>query len=84
MGQKQKIVPYVETEQQTASLAVPQKILTLQLHLHWGFSSDHDKLLKKFSQLSPLVAFCFAQQNSIGAHTGSLSTESQAEDILHP
>lgn len=84
VGQKQKMMPHVETEHQTASLAVPQKILMLELHLHWGFSSDHDKLLKRISQLSPLTAFCIALQSITGARTGSLSTESQVEDILHP
>jgi len=84
VGQNQNIVPHIETEHQTTSLAVPQKILTLQLHLHWGFISDHEKLLKQISQLSPPVAFRFALQSITGVHTGSFSTESQLEDIVNP
>lgn len=59
MGQKQKIVPLIEIKHQPVSLAALETILTLQLYLHWGFSSDHDKLLKQISQLPPLIAFCF-------------------------
>lgn len=78
-----KIALQVKAEHQRASLTVPQKILTLQLHPYWRFGSDHYNFDANFSVVTTCcLFFCIIEYHSCIHWIPS--TESQVEDILHP
>lgn len=78
----QSTVLHVEAEHLRV-LAVPQKILTLQLHLYLRFSTDH----YNFGANLPAVTICcllFCVIDHSSCMHWIPSTESPVQDILHP